>query len=443
MEEGHVKAKRSHYHEVQCFDLDGDTLLRLELNDPGVDGLKIRHPQILIKGAGRAIGNNSILRKIEIIITTDVAGSPRLDEIFLGLSRNRGIESITLMCQIDGYMRFGDNELDNFHILAPFFEHNYNLRCIYISGFDMSHIFNSLASSLAACKNSKLERISLSCNKSTDDQMAMIMKSLQGKYCLRDIRCDEGTNYCAEATCRATAELLDNPSMNIHDLCLEVGANGHNDSCITILGKSLMMNNTVKTLDLGETQVRTAKGWGAISDVLTHPMCTLVALHLNHTKIDNDGITYLSDALVNNKTLNSLSISSNNSITLAGWRHFLKCLETPISALEELDIRDCGIKDEWAILIAQVLAKNTSLKILDMSDNELTTTGLVRFCGILLNHDSCCSLVIIDLTGHTLDNEEAITELENIIARSICDKKSIDSIYFSNHNLCALLLVID
>ncbi len=45
MEEGHDKAKRTNYHEVVCIDLDADTLLRLERNDPGVAGLKIQHPQ--------------------------------------------------------------------------------------------------------------------------------------------------------------------------------------------------------------------------------------------------------------------------------------------------------------------------------------------------------------------------------------------------------------
>ncbi len=104
----------------------------------------------------------------------------------------------------------------------------------------------------------------------------------------------------------------------------------------------------------------------------------------------------------------------------------------------ELEIRNCGINDEWAVLIAQALAKNTSLKVLDMSDNELTSTGLVRFVAILLNRDSCCPLEVIALFGHTFDNEEEIKELENIIVCSICDMKSIDCIYSSNHNLCLL-----
>ncbi len=261
------------------------------------------------------------MQKIDLNITIVGVSTPWLDELFLGLSRNRSIESITLTSGRDGYIYYGDCELGIFHIL---------LRWINILGMDMSHIFNSLASSLAEFMNSKLESINLSCNKYTDEQMSMIMKSLQGKYCLREVvcDCDDGTTL-SEATCRAIAELLENPSMNIQTLRLMVGANGHNDSCITILSNALMMNNTVKTLDLVETQVRTAKGWGAISDVVSHPICSLVALDLNRTNLDNDGITYLSDALVNNKTLTSFSMSSYDSITLAGWRHFLKCLETP------------------------------------------------------------------------------------------------------------------
>ena len=69
-------------------------------------------------------------------------------------------------------------QFDNFSILAPFFEHNFNLRYIGLHQLDMSLVYNHLGSALTNCKNSRLEHLHLFSNKITDKQMAVVLRSL-------------------------------------------------------------------------------------------------------------------------------------------------------------------------------------------------------------------------------------------------------------------------
>lgn len=107
--------------DIECSMLDTDTLRDIEANNTYVDGVEV-NCRDWISGAGIAIGNSQVLRRIEINVRGN--NSRWLDELFQGLSRN---QSIT---QFQAHSMNSDNaQLHNFPILAPFFECNSNL-CI-------------------------------------------------------------------------------------------------------------------------------------------------------------------------------------------------------------------------------------------------------------------------------------------------------------------------
>ena len=133
--------------------------------------------------------------------------------------------------------------------------------------------------------------------------------------------------------------------------------------------------------------------------------CSLQRLSLHSNRINDEDISYLGRALVNNKTtLKYLNLCESDGITTGGWREFSNCLRSPNCVLEELNIRHCYIDDDSAAVIISALTGNSHLKQLYM----LSDTGGIEFTGTVWR----------------------------VLDRVLCDTTSIDSIAFSsNHTI--------
>jgi hypothetical protein len=432
------------------YNLDEDTLRRLERNDPGIAGLRIT-PENWIKRTGHALGENKSLLKLDIT-ADDGEDGIWLEEVFTGLSKNRNLESLTLSRMIlranpDDY--YESDLVRNFHNLAPFFEYNYNLLNIKLYELDIGHVSHYLASALAKCKESRLESITLCKIKVNDKQMATIIRSLSGKQFLKNISITIGCTD-GDHTCRELSKLLESPSMKIQSLYLDWDENVLDDpeDRILTIAEGLVVNSTVKKLALPLHHIQSSSFavWNVVSHVFSRPMSSIKALNLESSFFGNDDLTHLSDALANNKTLKELNICGNDcEITLAGWRHLFRCLENDNFSLQVLDISGCNINDDWIISIGLSLSSNTSLKKLDMSNNEeISIVGWVRFFGNLLHSTSCSSLEFIDLRGtggeEDGDLEGAMETLEADIWKALCSRSSAEDIFESNHALHTILI---
>ena len=448
-EEESTIAQRPRYDKVECVDLDTATLRRLERNDPGIAGLRIT-PENWIKGAGRVLGENKSLQKIDII-ADDSEDGIWLEEVFTGLSRNRNLESFTL--SRDFLRDNPDDEYEsdrkcNCRILAPFFEYNCNLLNIELSELNFSHASHYLLSALAKCKDSRLESIALCDIHVNDKQMATIIRSLSGMKFLQDIIITL-IGFDGDHTCRELSKLLESQSTKIKLLHLDWDAVllDPEDRILTI-AEGLMVNSTVKKLALPLYHIQSSSFavWNVISQVFSRPMSSIEALNLESSVFGNDDLTHLSDALANNKTLKELNISGNGGeITLAGWRHLFRCLENDNFSLQVLDISGCNMNDDWITSIGLSLSSNTSLKKLDMSDNEeISIVGWVRFFGNLLHITSCSSLEFVDLRGtggeEDGDIEGAMETLEADIWKALCSRSRAEDIFASNHALHTILI---
>ena len=438
-------------------DLNGDTLRRLECNDPGIVGLTIT-PESWIKGAGQVLGENKSLQKLDIE-ADDSEDGIWLEEVFTGLSRNRNLESLTLSRMI---LRDPHRDVDyeselmcNFRHLAPFFEYNCNLLSLELSELYIGKVSHYLASALAKCEYSRLESITLCELKVNDKQLATIIRSLSGKKFLQDISITiNGTD--GDHTCRELSKLLESPSTKIKSLHLDWDEDmlrKPEDRILTI-AKGLMVNWTVKTLSLPLYHIQSSSFtvWNVVSQVFSRPMSSIETLNLESSVLGNDDLTHLSDALADNKTLKELILSDNEGeITLAGWRHLFRCLENDNFALKVvLNISGCNITNDWVASMATSLSSNTSLKKLDMSDNEgLSYAGWITFLHILLLGDwncrSRCSLELIDLrnTGGKegiSDMDWAEDQMVSIIWNALCnDRNGLEGILDSNHTLHTFL----
>jgi len=133
----------------------------------------------------------------------------------------------------------------------------------------------------------------------------------------------------------------------------------------------------------------------ALSTLLRCSTTNLQLLDLGNCGIDDEGIESLSQSIRGIK-LQKLKLTGNRSITTRGWKAVSSLLATPSCCLERLDISYNNIGDNEALLFADALASNSSLRYLDLSGDGMT-----------IRHEDFTVI--------------------------LCDKSSINKTYLSNH----------
>jgi hypothetical protein len=266
------------------------------------------------------------------------------------------------------------------------------------------------------------------------EEVVKLFHSLNGKTKLKKISFRH--NYVGTRGCRALVNLLKNPSTNIQHLDLS-NSSIDNDN-MTILCGAISNNKTLRVLKLAWNSYLSLSGCFSISTALSHQMTTVTQLWLDHTGIDDDGISFLGDALKINRKLRRLSLCDNELITLEGWKTFSKCLSH--SSLKYLELDRCNIDDEGAATLATALATNTSLTKLNMSKNtRITSRGLVAFFSLLLDNKTSVLETLV-MTNNNIDVEGMRGEDWGILSRALCDKTDIMSTFTSNHTFYSLKL---
>jgi len=410
--------------DVECLDLNQETLVRLQRNDPNMIGLKVGS-DTWIEGTGLAIAKSLCLKRLKVDVESD---DHWLAELSTWLTCNETIERITLKCE--------SGVLGSF---SPFFLNNRNLRCIDITNkYDLyTPNLSSLAVALSNCKSDRLESISflnLNLRSAGDQEVEELFHSLKGKPRLAKISLNNNT--VERLGCKALANLLKSPSTNIQELDLSHSSIDNDD--MAILCGAIIKSKTLQVLSLASNSLLSVSGFFSLSTVLSHPITVIHCLLLDRTGLDDEGISFLGDALKINKTLYSLSLRHNESITLEGWKAFSKCFTNPQSELTTLFLCGCNIDDEGAATLATALATNTSLTKLNMSKNtRITSRGLVAFFNLLLDNKKS-ALETLVITNNNIDVEGMGWEDWDILSRALCDKTDIMSTFTSNHTFYSL-----
>ena len=135
----------------------------------------------------------------------------------------------------------------------------------------------------------------------------------------------------------------------------------------------------------------------ALADLLHSTFTQLDKLDLSYMDIDDEAVEALVGGLTNSN-LRVLGLSGNG-ITSRGCRSLAAMLEHPNSNLEELYLYDNNIGDERAPILANSLARNCKLKILDLRFSGITAEGWFGFKTVLCDTSSISSTF---LSNHTL-----------------------------------------
>ena len=255
-------------------DVDNILLPRIVQNDPAISGFRVDDDVDDLESIGRAIGSSHCLRRLELFWDNDeddeLLHNAEQQSFLVRLADNRSIEHLELDIHID---------LD-IEALAPFLEHNANLRCI-------SCLFGTIAPSLISVmsqlKMNRLARIDFSHSEFSDETAAELCNALNempGLQNLLDLHL--AGNRIARKGCVALCALLKNSDCRI--ISIDLSCNAMDDACAGILISGLIACSSLISLRFGTGRGQddfTSIGWKSFSTYLSSPRCSLQKLVLS------------------------------------------------------------------------------------------------------------------------------------------------------------------
>ncbi|XP_067293004.1 NACHT, LRR and PYD domains-containing protein 14-like [Pseudorasbora parva] len=210
-----------------------------------------------------------------------------------------------------------------------------------------------------------------------------------GEHQLRSLRSnpshlrelDLSGNTLGASGVKLLSDLLKDPQCKLEKLGLR---SCHiSDRGYAFLSLALRSNSSLRELDLSENDIKDS-GMMQLSDLLEHPQCKLQKLWLRSCHISDKGYAVLSSALRSNPSLRELDLSGNN-ISQLGVKMLSALLADPQCKLEKLGLRSCHTSDGGYADLSLALRSNLSLRELDLSENNITESGMKQ----LLNHPQC------------------------------------------------------
>jgi len=144
----------------------------------------------------------------------------------------------------------------------------------------------------------------------------------------------------------------------------------------------------------------------ALSTLLRWTTTKLITLNLRGNNIDDEGLEYIVNALANINTLQELNLGFNPSITMKGWKRVSTLLNMPGSTLQKLIVSTNNIRDEGALVFANALVNNSTLKLLGIQNIGITTEGWAPFSKLLCDTSSVNNTY---LSNHTLKSFYSIS----------------------------------
>lgn len=369
---GGDKAPTRYYDQlcgIKCHELNEDRLIRLERNDPDIDGLRI-YGDYWSPRAGKAIGRSRYLRKLFISVGCPVKESRHtfIHELFQGLACNRSIEMLEVII-VD---REQGTSLDTIDLLAPFLKHNSNLRSFDTGG--LRHRMNSLSSSLEN-RTSNIEHLGLMDSLLKDDDVTILCEVLVKTNRLRSLNLNE---LRAPSVCTLLST-LSHPECQLEKLGLWACSCNDDDDAFLNVGQTFAVNNSLLHLDLSWSSLST-QAWIALFILVRETFVGLEVLRLVECILLDEEISELIATLANNKRLRQVQVWMCCGKTIWNYCSRILCNKTCIDStfssnhtLHEFDIDTYDpseYDDEDDDSVVDDALKDDVMWLLKMNENE-------------------------------------------------------------------------
>ncbi|XP_040297734.1 NLR family CARD domain-containing protein 3 [Bufo bufo] len=214
---------------------------------------------------------------------------------------------------------------------------------------------------------------------------------------------------------------------------------------IKVLGKALLVNRTLSSLDL-YSNIIGPSGAGALAETLRSNL-VLSSLNLQNNRIKSEGAQHLAQSLRINHTLKSLNIEKN-CIEAAGAESLASSLKEN-QVLQELWLSSNNLGDRGAAALAEALAANASLITLDLQSNSISNHGLKSLTsGLSLNHglkrlnlrENSISIEGAQALAQSLQKNTTLTHLDltanllhdegvEALSRALRENRSLESLH--------------
>ncbi|XP_066515491.1 NLR family CARD domain-containing protein 3-like [Hoplias malabaricus] len=159
------------------------------------------------------------------------------------------------------------------------------------------------------------------------------------------------------------------------------------NSCETLCSVLKSPNSPLKELEFSETELQDS-GVKLISEALKSTNCKLETLRLTVCKLGENSCEDLGSVLLVNSSLKELDLS-NNDLQDSGVEKLSAGLKSSLCKLETLRLSGCLVKKEGCAFLASALSSNPShLKELDLSYNHPGDTG-VKLLSVKLEDPHC------------------------------------------------------
>ncbi|XP_066536388.1 NACHT, LRR and PYD domains-containing protein 3-like [Hoplias malabaricus] len=193
------------------------------------------------------------------------------------------------------------------------------------------------------------------------------------------------------------------------------------------LGSALQSENSLKELDLSNNELQDS-GVEPLSAALKSPLCKLETLRLASCSIVDKFCEALGSGLQSNSSLKKLDLSNNN-LQDSGVELLSAGLKSPLCKLETLRLYSCNLQNKAGGALGTVLQSvNSCLKYLDLSNNDLQDSGVKLLSAALKS--SLCKLETLRLClcnfGH-----KACESLGSVLQ----SKNSLKELAISNNDL--------
>lgn len=160
--------------------------------------------------------------------------------------------------------------------------------------------------------------------------------------------------------------------------CTEAGM-----QALVDLATSLRTNATLRSVSVAHAKVASVEDESTIHFAEALGLnATLEELSLAKQGIHDVGCMWLGEYLQRNRTLRRLDLSGNN-ITSTGVEYLRAALAAPGCGLQWLDLSNNCIADEAAEELEAAIAANKSLRFLGLATTSLTDVALVRIAAAL------------------------------------------------------------
>ncbi|KAM6981980.1 NACHT, LRR and PYD domains-containing protein 12-like [Tautogolabrus adspersus] len=221
--------------------------------------------------------------------------------------------------------------------------------------------------------NCRLEILSLkscSLSESCCESLASALKSTSS--CLRELDLSNN-NYLKDSGVKMLSTGLESPHCRLETLRLSC-CRLSEISCGHLVSALKSNPSHMKEIDLSKNKVKD-QGVILMSAALESPQCKLKLLRIDKCGLTEDCCTALSSALKSNPScLRELELS-NNDLQDSGVK--LLCVGLQHCQLEALRLRGCWLSDNCCASLASALMSNSSsLRELDLCDNDLQDSGI-------------------------------------------------------------------